>query len=149
MRSPLMVAAGALMLSACGRAQSPSPPDTAAIAHQIDDSVAAARRALAPLLADSARHTVATLLAHPETATFDSLMVVQPPKAHGAWPALVVCGRMRGKPGIDGRRTATPFIYENRLDVFLQQANNAAAFADLRARSCDNPAARVVLRNPR
>lgn len=146
MQSRIAIRITVLLLAACTQARTPSPADSAAVAKQQDDSIIAARTSGASLLADSARHIMATLLKRPVTAVFDSLVVVQPAKVDGAWPPLVVCGRMTGRPGIDGRSTPVPFIYQNRLDVFVLQENNGPAFAALRAKDCDNSVARVLLR---
>ena len=135
-----------LFLGACGHASAPSAADSTAAAAHVDDSIITLRTQLAAALADTARSTLAVLLKHPESAVFDSLVVVQPPKAVGSWPAPVVCGRIGGKPGIGGRSTLTPFVYQNRINVFVLDQNNGSAFAALRAKGCDNPAARVLLR---
>jgi hypothetical protein len=135
----------ALLCAACSRTHAPSPADSAAIAKRFDDSIIARRTSDAPLFADSARHVMVTLLKHPATAVFDSLVVVQPAKVDGVWPAPVVCARLSGRPGINGGHTPVPFIYQNRLDVFVLQQDNGSAFAALRARTCGNPSARVLL----
>jgi len=136
----------ALLALACGRSTGPPPADSVAAAKHADDSLIALRTQQAPSIADSARTTLAVLLRHPESAVFDSLVVVQPPKAGGEWPAPWVCGRIGGKPGIGGRNAMTPFVYQNRINVFLLDASNGPAFGALRARGCGNPAARVLLR---
>lgn len=135
-----------LLLAACSRMSAPSATESTAAATHLDDSIIALRTRLAPALADTARSTLAVLLKHPESAVFDSLVVVQPPMEGGSWPAPVVCGRIGGKPGIGGRSTLTPFIYQNRINVFVLDQSNGAAFAALRATGCDNPAARVLRR---
>jgi hypothetical protein len=89
---------------------------------------------------------MAALLKHPESAVFDSLVVMQPPREDGAWPTPWVCGRIGGKPGLGGRSTPTPFIYQSRLNVFVLDESNGHAFAALRAKGCGNPAARVLLK---
>lgn len=86
------------------------------------------------------------LLKHPASASFDSVIVVQPSKEDGNWPTPVVCGRIGGKPGIGGTNTMTPFIYRDRLTVFVLDQSNGAAFGALRAKYCDDPAARVLLK---
>ena len=86
------------------------------------------------------------LLKHPESALFDSLVVVQPPKEDGRWPTPWVCGRVGGKPGIGGRSAMTPFIYQNRINVFVFDPANPSAFLVLRAKACDNPAGRVLFK---
>lgn len=144
-RMTLTTLAG-LLLAACGRANAPPAVDSTALARRADDSTIASRTAAAPALADSARTTLKVLLKHPESATFDSVVVVQPPKDGGKWPTPWVCGRIGGKPGIGGRSAMTPFVYQNRINVFVLDQQNGAAFAALQARGCDNPASRVLLR---
>ena len=146
MRRRIAVVVAAALLTACGRTSAPSPADSTAVAQRLDDSVLALRTQQAPALADTARRTLAVLLKHPESAVFDSLVVVQPPKQDASWPAPWVCGRIGGKPGIGGRTTPTPFIYQNRVNVFVLDQGNGPAFAALRAKGCDNPAARVLLK---
>lgn len=135
-----------LLFAACGRTSAPSAADSTAAAKHLDDSIIAIRTQQAPAFADTARSTLAVLLKHPESAVFDSLTVVQPPKVDGSWPAPWVCGRIGGKPGIGGRSTLTPFIYQNRINVFALDQGNGPAFAALRAKGCDNPAARLLLK---
>jgi len=135
-----------LVVAACGRSGAAPAADTLAVAKQRDDSVIALRTQQAPALADTARVTLASLLKQPESALFDSIVVVQPPKENGSWSAPWVCGRIGGKPGIGGRSTMTPFVYQNRINVFVLDKDNAAAFAALRAKGCENPGARVVLK---
>jgi hypothetical protein len=135
----------ALTMVACGKpAAAPAAADAAAATRRLDDSVISIRTQQAAAIADTARRTVAVLLKHPESATFDSLVVMQPPKDGDHWPTPVVCGRIGGKPGIGGSAAMTPFIYQSRINVFLLDHSNAAAFSALRARSCDNPGARVL-----
>ena len=135
-----------LIVAACGRAHTPSAADSAATAKQLDDSIIALRTQQAPAIADSARSILKVLLTHPETAVFDSVVVVQPPEQDGNWPLPYVCGRIGGKPGIGGKNVMTPFIYQNRLTVFVLDQSNGPAFAALRAKACANPASRVLLR---
>jgi hypothetical protein len=135
-----------LLVAACGHAAAPSPADSTAAALRADDSVLASRTQHAAAFADTARTTLAVLLKHPESARFDSIVVIQPPKEDGHWPTPWVCGRIGGNPGIAGRRTMTPFVYQNRINVFVLDQGNATAFAVLRAKGCDNPAARQLLR---
>ena len=135
-----------LLVAACGRPRVPSTADSAAVALRADDSIVALRTRQAPALADTARSTLAGLLRRPETAVFDSLVVVQPPRDGAEWPMPEVCGRINGKPGIGGRLTPTPFIYQNRINVFVLDRSNGAAFAALRAKGCANPGARVLLK---
>jgi hypothetical protein len=140
------IAATLAVLAACGRTSAPPAPDGAVVVQHLDDSIIVLRTQQAPAFADTARSTLAVLLKHPESAVFDSLTVVQPPKAGGSWPTPWVCGRIGGKPGIGGRSTLTPFVYQNRINVFVLDQNNGPAFAALRAKGCDNPAARVLLK---
>ena len=146
MRHPALVFGVSLLIAACGGRRSASAADGAVAAKQADDSLVALHTQQAPALADTARSTLASLLKHPESAVFDSIVVVQPPKVGGSWPAPWVCGRIGGKPGIGGRSTPTPFIYQNSINVFLLDQKNGAAFAALRAKWCDNPEARVLFR---
>lgn len=135
-----------LLLVACSRPGAPPAADsTAVVAHQ-DDSIIALRTQQAPAIADTARSTLAVLLKHPESAVFDSMVVVQPPKEGDNWPAPVACGRIGGKPGIGGRSTLTPFVYQNRINVFVLDQSNGPAFAALRAKECGNTGARVLLK---
>jgi len=146
MRRRVAVVAMLLLFAACSHPSAPSPADSTAAAMRLDDSIIALRTKQAPAFADTARRTVAVLLKHPESATFDSLVVVQPPKQDGRWPEPWLCGRIGGKPGIGGRNTRTPFIFQNRINVFVLDVSNGAAFAALRAKVCDNPGARVLLK---
>lgn len=133
--------------SACGRPSPPAVPDTAIVAVHTDDSILARRTQRASVLIDTARATMAVLLKHPESVVLDSLTVVQPPKDGGQWPAPYVCGRIGGKPGIGGRKAMTPFVYQSRINVFLQDQTNGPAFAALHAKMCENPAAHVLFRS--
>jgi hypothetical protein len=135
-----------LLIAACRHAAAPSVADSTAAAARVDDSAIALHTRLAPAFADTARQTLAALLKNPKSARFDSLIVVQPPKADGHWPSPVVCGRIGGTPGIGGRSAMTPFIYQNRINVFLLDQRNATAFAVLRAKECDDPAGRLLLK---
>jgi hypothetical protein len=137
-RDRLVIAFG-LVLTACSH-RSPSPAaDSAAVARHVSDSVLAGHTQAAPALLDSARNTMAQILKHPETARFDSLVVVQPAMQSGSWPAPAVCGRIGGTPGIDGASGMTPFIYRNPVTVFVLTQSNTAAFARLRTDLCDGP----------
>jgi hypothetical protein len=100
------------------------------------DSLAAAARAAAPALVDSAKATLATLLDYPGSAVFDSVRVIQPPEVDGRLPTMAVCGRMGGRPGVGGSRTPVRFVYQNRWTVFVEEAANRERFAELWARSC-------------
>lgn len=146
MRHRIAVIVSLLIPAACSRTAAPSAADSTAAAMRLDDSLIALRTKQAPAFADTARSTMAVLLKHPESATFDSLIVVQPPKQDGSWPEPWVCGRIGGKPGIGGRNTRTPFIYQNRINVFVLDQANGAAFAALRTKVCENPDARMLLK---
>ena len=120
---------------ACGSApEADAPPDSAAVREAERQAAIAAQ---AVVLRDSAKAVLATLLADPSTATFDSLVVIQPPVEGGRRPALVACGRISGSPGIGGRRTPTRFVYQNRWTVFVEEDANREQFAELWAKSCD------------
>src|SRR3990172_3227232 len=93
-------------------------PDTATVARSLADSVAKAEQSSAGALRDSARAALASLLKDPTSAAFDSLVVVQPPALNGRTSPMVVCGRIRGKPGIGGRSGPAVFVYQNRMTVF-------------------------------
>jgi len=141
------VVVSSLAGAACARPVARVAADSAATAVRVDDSMLALRTQHAGDFIDTARATMSVLLKHPETVVLDSLTVVQPPKDGGAWPTPYVCGRIGGKPGIGGRTTMTPFVYQSRINVFLQDQANGTAFAALHARTCDNPAAHVLLRS--
>lgn len=132
-----------LATSACGSAGNDpaTPPDSAAI-REAERQVAIV--AEAETLRDSAKAVLATLLADPSTATFDSLVVIQPPPEGDRRPALVACGRIGGIPGIGGRRGMTRFVYQNRWTVFVEEEANRAQFAELWARSCIAPPGTVI-----
>lgn len=124
-----------ILTAACGDPpdNTPATPDSTAIR---EAERQAAIEAQAVVLRDSARVVLATLLADPSTATFDSLVVIQPPPADGRRPPLVACGRINGSPGIGGRRTPTRFVYQNRWTVFVEEEANREQFAELWAKSC-------------
>ncbi len=86
------------------------------------------------------------LLKNPAIAVFDSLTVVQPAPTNGNWPAPAVCGRLGGKPGVTGTSGMTPFIYLNRVTVFVLDRSNGAAFAKLHTEYCDGPGTGVLSR---
>jgi hypothetical protein len=146
MRRRIAVIVAPLLFAACSHPSAPSAADITAAATRLDDSIVALRTQQAPTFLDTARSTLAVLLKHPESAVFDSLVVVLPPKQDGSWPTPLVCGRVGGKPGLGGRNTLTPFIYQNRINVFVLDQSNGAAFAALRAKWCDNPGARALLK---
>jgi hypothetical protein len=135
------------LAAACARPGAPAAADSAATAAHLDDSILSLRTQHAAEFIDTARATMSVLLKHPESMVLDSLTVVQLPKDGGEWPTPYVCGRIGGRPGIGGRTTMTPFVYQSRVNVFLQDQANGTAFAALRARTCDNPAAHVLLRS--
>jgi hypothetical protein len=138
-----LIALGLALLAACGGGDAPAAPavDSAALA----DSLAQAARAEAHVLVDSAKTTLATLLDNPATATFDSVVVIQPPPADGRSPAMAACGRIGGRPGIGGSRTPVRFIYQGKWTVFVEESRNAEQFAGLWAKLCAAPGAEVVM----
>jgi hypothetical protein len=46
---------------------------------------------------------------------------------------MAVCGRIGGLPG---RPAPVRFVYQSKWTVFVEEAGNQAAFAELWARSC-------------
>lgn len=134
----------ALLLAACGGGDAPDTPavDSAALA----DSLAQAARVEARVLVDSAKATLATLLDQPASATFDSVVVIQPPPADGRLPAMAACGRIGGRPGVGGSRSPVRFIYQGKWTVFVEEARNAEQFAGLWAKLCAAPGGEVVMR---
>ncbi len=143
----VLVAIGiSFSLAACSSAKSGNGPDSATVAQQFADSVAKAEQQHAAELSDSARAALASLLKHPNSAIFDSLVVVQPPPAHGRPSSLVVCGRIRGTPGIRGRPGPAAFVYQNRMTVFVEDATNRAAFGKVWGETCGDPQSRVIAR---
>lgn len=124
------------LAAACGGERAPDPAAEAAAAAARADSLAAAAVASAPAFRDSAQARLATLLDDPSTATFDSMIVVQPPAVDGRLPARAVCGRIGGRPGVGGSRTPVRFIYIGAFTVFVEEASNRAQFAELWAKSC-------------
>ncbi|MGH7582965.1 MAG: hypothetical protein ACREL5_07065 [Gemmatimonadales bacterium] len=145
-RYRVIVSLGLASAACGGRGRPPASADTAAMAKQVADSVLAAHTQMAPALLDTARQTMVQLLKHPGTAVFDSLVVTQPAMKDGTWPAPAVCGRLGGKPGVKGARGMTPFIYLNRLTVFVLDRSNVAAFSKLGGELCDGPGVRVLSR---
>lgn len=132
--APSWLIAGSLLVIGCA---SPAPKDTVDSA-----AVAVTEVSLAPpmidstALRDSAEATLAPLLDKPASATFDSVVVLQPPYEDGRWPAPVVCGRIGGKPGIGGRTASTRFIYQNRFTVFVEEPANQRQFNALWVKTC-------------
>ncbi len=133
-----------LLSGACSRGAAPPAADSAAVARHLADSVLSAHQEAAPALLDTARETMVQLLEHPATAMFDSLRVVQPAMKDGVWPAPAVCGRLGGKPGVKGATGMTPFIYLNRVTVFVLDPSNGEAFGKLWADDCGGPGTRVL-----
>lgn len=128
------------MTSACAGGQSSPEPDSAAVAQAVTDSAVARERVHVTEMLDGARSVLASLLADSATATFEELMVVQPPEVEGKIPAMVVCGKISGKPGIGGRQGPTAFIYTSRWTVFVEEAANREAFVKLWGETCGNAA---------
>jgi hypothetical protein len=145
-RRVLIVLCLSLSVACGGGKPAASPADSIAAMQRADDSVLAMHKQLASALADSARTALASLLKRPESAVFDSVVVVQQPKDDGRWPAPVVCGRINGKPGIGGQSAPAPFIYQSRINVFVLDPKNGDAFRALRMKSCDNPAATILIK---
>jgi hypothetical protein len=135
----------ALWVTACGTPDAPQGPDSAQMAQASADSLAKAALVEAAALRDSAQATLATLLKNPASASFDSVVVMQPPADGDRRPPMVVCGRISGTPGIGGRSTPTRFVFQTKFALFVEEAANAAAFAQLLGRTCGAPGARVVL----
>ncbi len=128
-----------LMTTACSDAARDNGADSAAIAPVNVDAIARSAATNAATLRDSAQATLATLLVNPASATFDSVVVIQPPSVDGRAPVLAVCGRIGGKPGIGGRSTPTRFVYQGRWTVFVEEAGNQAEFAAVWAKLCEAP----------
>lgn len=142
----VLLACGLGVLAGCAAPDADPGPDSARVAAARADSLDRVEQQEAVALADSARVTLATLLADPASAAFDSVVVVRPPSGDGGRPApLAVCGSIRGRPGIGGRATATRFVYQTKWAVFVEEPTNRQAFADLMARTCGAPGARVVV----
>ncbi|MBK7596823.1 MAG: hypothetical protein IPJ11_16750 [Gemmatimonadetes bacterium] len=95
----------------------------------------------AAALRDSAQATLATLLKNPATAVFDSVVVMQPPAVGDRLPPMVVCGQINGKPGIGGVH-ADPLRLSDQVALFVEEAANRQAFADLVGRTCGATGAR-------
>lgn len=127
-----------LLLGCRGESSTPGP-DSAAVAQAAADSLTAAQRIRAAELLVDARGVIASLLADSASATFEEMVVVQPPASNGTTPALVVCGKVNGKPGIGGRSTPTSFVYTSRWSVFVEEASNQTAFRALWDRTCGHP----------
>jgi hypothetical protein len=134
-----------LLLLACAAPEADPAADSAAMATARDDSIVAAAVAEAPTVRDTAKATLATLLDDASSATFDSVVVIQPPVIGDRVPGLAVCGRIGGRPGIGGSSVPVRFVYQGRFTVFVEEAENREQFADLWARLCAAPGATVVL----
>ncbi|MEO7611098.1 MAG: hypothetical protein ABIV27_06290 [Gemmatimonadales bacterium] len=134
-----------LMIAACSDAAPDRDSDSAAFAANNADLIARPAAIDAATLRDSAQATLATLLDDPANATFDSVVVVQPPPTDGRATAPAVCGRVNGKPGIGGRSTPTRFVYQGRWTVFVEEAGNQTEFAAVWARMCDADGGTLVL----
>ena len=141
-----LVALALSSAAACSPSKSSNGPDSATVARNLADSVAKADAQHAGELMDSARVALASLLKDPNSATFDSLMVVQPPPINGRPSRMVVCGRIRGKPGIGGRSAPAAFVYQNRMTVFVEDPTNQRAFGDVWSGLCAHPQSRVIAR---
>jgi hypothetical protein len=112
---------------ACGGESPEATPDTTLTTGITVDTAAALT------LRDSAVATLATLVEPPSRATFDSVVVVQPPHDGARWPAMAVCGRIAGLPG---RTAPVRFVYQSKWTVFVEEASNLTAFGELWARTC-------------
>lgn len=130
-----------IFLVACGGGAPETAPDSTVA------TVAAPDTALAATLRDSAKATLATLLDDPVSATFDSVVVIQPPPDGARLPAMAVCGRIGGRPGIGGRTAPVRFVYQSKWTVFVEAAANQTAFGELWARSCAAVGGTVVMRD--
>ena len=132
-----IVAPALILCIACGGESAEVAPDTTTA------NVAAIDTAAAMALRDSAKATLATLVHTQTGATFDSVVVIQPPHDGARLPAMAVCGRIGGLPG---RSTPVRFVYQSKWTVFVEEADNQAAFSDLWARSCAVVGGLVVVR---
>ena len=137
---PAAVTMLAFMLAGCGEASdSPARPDTAPAA------VAAPDTASAVALRDSATATLSTLLDNPATATFDSVIVVQPPREGERVPAMAVCGRIGGKPGIKGSTGPVRFVFQSKWALYVEEPDNREQFAQVWANLCAVAGGTVVV----
>jgi hypothetical protein len=121
-------------LCACGGESPDVTPDSSTAV------IAAPDTATALVLRDSAKATLATLASR---ATFDSVVVIQPPHDGTRLPSMAVCGRIGGLPG---RPSPARFVYQSRWTVFVEEPANQAAFGELWARSCAVNGGVVVVR---
>lgn len=133
-----------VMLAACAARDEAPAVDTLAVARERADSIRLARVAEAPALRDTAKATLATLLKNPASATWDSVVVVQPPPVNGRDQGLVVCGRIGGRPGIGGRAGMARFVYEGKFTVYVETADNREEFGRLWGRTCDATGSAIV-----
>lgn len=122
------------LLSACGGESREVTPDSSTAV------IAAPDTATALVLRDSAKATLATLASR---ATFDSVVVIQPPHDGDRLPAMAVCGRIGGLPG---RSAPARFVYQSKWTVFVEDDANRAAFGELWTRSCGVAGGVVVVR---
>lgn len=144
----LPVAMAALTLAAaCSNRAADKVADPAAAVTARADSVLLAVRADAEKMRNDARTTLAELLRDPATASFDSLMVVQPPAEEGRVPPMAACGRIGGRPGIAGSNVPTRFVYQSRFTVFVEEEKNREEFAALWERTCSAPGRTVILQD--
>lgn len=136
-----------LSLAACsgGSSEGDSVDSTAQAVAPNADSLAQLAQAEAEAMLDSAKVTMASVLTNPASATFDSLVVVQPPSIEGRVPGMAVCGRIGGRPGIGGSRTPSRFIYRGKFTVFVEEAANREKFAELWDGACAADGGTVVV----
>ncbi len=135
----------AVLTAGCSTPAPHNSADSAAPPAASPDAAAQPAAVDAATLRDSAQVTLATLLDNPANATFDSVVVVQPPPSEGRATEPAVCGRINGKPGIGGRSTPTRFVYQGRWTVFVEEAGNKAEFAAVWAKLCDVTTGTVLL----
>ena len=120
-----------VVLTACAPKEEGPAVDTLGVARERADSLRLAQVAEATTLRDTAKATLATLLKDPSSATWDSVVVVQPPERDGRRPGLAVCGRMGG-----GRPSAR-FVYLSKFTVFVEDAKNREQFRELWSKNCE------------
>lgn len=100
----------------------------------------------ATALRDSAKATLATLLDKPEAATFDSVVVVQPPRQGERLTAMAVCGRIDGPAGTKLRTPPARFVFQSKWALFVEDDTNRDEFAKLWESRCAATGATVVVR---
>lgn len=137
-----------LLATACSRPTPNANGDSTEVVIAPIDSVTSADSAAATALCDSAKAVLAKLLDNPASASFDSLIVVQPPLDGDRRPSPVVCGRIGGRPGIGGSTSRKRFVYQNRWTVFVEENANREQFADLWGRTCAPGSGTVILHSP-